>query len=168
MSAIVNISDYLGTVQLQQDDTTEDKFDAIRDEFSDQYVYKLLGAELGKLFLANLDVNGVPVTARFLAIFNAFANDDGCEGVQISAGLKYYIKQVIWFHYARVNNVLITTAGNTTKLGENSEPAITGNVLAHNFNKGIKTGKAIQWYICQNSDDYPEYKGQYLDYVVGL
>lgn len=167
--AIVEITDYdSGTVMLQQDDTTTDRFDSIRDEWQDTYIYKLLGAELGGLFLADLNGSGVPVTTRFLSIYNAFATDDGCDDLQISAGIKMYIKNIIWFHYARENSTLITTAGNMNKLSENSDPSTDGKYLVHVYNNAIKTGKAIQWYINQNSSTYPEYKGKYLDYVMGL
>jgi hypothetical protein len=168
MANIVTIADYLvGSVVLQQDDTTEERFDSIRDEYQNNYIYKLLGAELGGLFLADLDGSGVPVTARFLAIYNAFQEDDSC-GMQISKGIKFYIKNTIWFYFARINNTAVTVAGNISKLGENSEPSFSGKNLAYLYNQAVDTGLAIQWYIRENSTVYPEYNGQFLDYVTGI
>ena len=167
--AIVTISDFaIGTVILQKDNQTEDQLDAIVDEYQDDYIYKLLGAELGALFLADLNGSGVPASARFLSIYNAFASDSGCDGVVQSKGIKFFIKNIIWFHYARQNNVSISTSGNNVKLGENSEPNNSGRYLAHVYNQAIDTGKAIQWYINQNSGTYPEYKWSYLDYCIGV
>lgn len=169
MANIVTITDYqVGSVTLQQDDQTEDRFDAIRDEYQNSYIYQLLGAELGTLFLADLDGSGVPQTARFEDIYNAFAEDDECEEIKESKGIKFFIKNIIWFHYARVNNISITTAGNIYKLGENSEPALSGKHYANIYNQAIDTGKAVQWYICQNIEDYPEYNGQELEYCIGI
>lgn len=168
MADIVTIADYLvGAAVLQQDDTTEERFDAIRDEYQNDYIYKLLGAELGGLFLADLNGSGVPQTARFTAIYEAFQEDDSC-GMQISKGIKFYIKNIVWFYFARVNNFAVTIAGNVSKLGENSDVATPGKTLAHLYNQSIDTGKAIQWYIEQNSSTYPEFNGQELDYVTGI
>jgi hypothetical protein len=167
MPNIVTISDFNGSVQLQRDNQTSAKFDLIRDEFTNQYIYSLLGVELGDLFLADLDGSGVPVTARFTSIYAAFQQDWNAGIVQ-SRGIKYYIKNIIWYYYARQNNVVITTAGNRTKKGENSDPSIDGMYLAKNYNLSINTGKAIQWYINQNIATYPEYNGQYLEYLIGI
>ncbi len=169
MANIVTFSDYVeGSVTLQQDSTTQARLEAIRDEYQDHYIYQLLGAELGTAFLADLDGSGVPQTARFEALYDPFVEDDECEGIQRSLGIKIFIKNIIWFHFARINNVRVTVAGNASHLSENSEQAYNGKYLAHLFNQSIDTGKAIQWYIHQNSADYPEYNGQYLDYVIGI
>lgn len=169
MANIVTFSDYLeGTVTLQQDSTTQARLEAIRDEYQDGYIYQLLGADLGTLFLTDLNGSGVPQTARFTALYNAFVEDDECEGIKRSQGIKFFIKNLIWFHFARINNTRVTAAGNVSHLAENAEPAFNGKYYAHLYNQSIDTGKAIQWYIHQNSEDYPEYNGQYLDYVIGL
>ena len=87
MASIVSLSDFIGSLQLQQDNFTEDRFNSIRDEWEPQFIYKLLGAELGGLFLADLDANGVPITARFTDIYEAFQLDYNCEVIK-SIGIK--------------------------------------------------------------------------------
>jgi hypothetical protein len=167
MPNIVTISDFSGSVQLQRDNQTEAKFNLIRDEFTNEYIYKLLGVVLGNLFLADLDANGVPQTARFESLYDPFQEDWNNE-IKQSRGIKFFVKNIIWYYYSRQNNVVITTAGNRTKKGENSDPSLDGMYLAKNFNASINTGKAIQWYISQNFATYPEYNGQKLDYLIGL
>jgi hypothetical protein len=171
---ILNILDFTGTAQLQIDTQTETKFDVIRDERENSYIYELLGAELGGLFIADLDINGVPVTARFLDIYNAFAEDittgvypDWCNGAVVeSKGIKYFLLNIVWFYFARNNQMLVTAGGNMSAASQNSTPNNDSFALVRMYNKSIDTGKAIQWSICENSATYPEFNGQYLNYNI--
>lgn len=164
MANIVNLSDFDGTLQLQMDNFTEDLFDSIRNEWEPQFIYKLLGAELGGLFISDLDASGVPVTARFTDIFEAFQLDYNCEVIE-SLGIKEMIKSIIWFYFARNNNVTISLGGNNASVSQNSVHASDHANLARNYNKAIRTARAIQHYIRENSTDYPEYNGQYLRFM---
>ena len=38
--------------------------------------------------------------------------------------------------------------------------------LVSRVNEGMATGKAIQWYIEDNSDDYPTFSANELNYVI--
>ncbi len=173
---ILNITtDFTGTAQLQFDTQTEAKFDVIRDEREAEYIYQLLGAELGKLFIADLDANGVPLTARFTAIYDAFVEDigttsfynwPGMESIAESKGIKYFLKNIIWFYFARNNQMLVTAGGNKSAASQNSEPNNDSFALARMYNKSIDTAHAIQWYIYDNSATYPEYNGQFLEYII--
>jgi len=175
---ILNIeTDFTGTAQLQFDTQTEAKFDVIRDERESTYIYQLLGAELGALFIADLDANGVPVTVRFLDIYNAFAEDigtttfynwPGIDTIAESKGIKYFLKNIIWFYFARNNQMLVSAGGNKSASSQNSTPNNDSFALARMYNKSIDTGHAIQWYICDNSATYPEYNGQFLEYIIPM
>ena len=72
------------------------------------------------------------------------------------------IEAVIWFYVARDNNIVIALGGNVSSLSQNSNTSTDPINLARNYNKAIRTGRAIQHFICENSTDYPEYNGQYL------
>lgn len=175
--AIVTIDDYIGEFQLQIDNQTTARFNAIRDNHTNDYIYQLLGAELGALYIADLDANGVPSEARFLALYNAFQEDlsngfyfwdSYYSGMVQSKGMKFFIKGIIWWYFARANNVRISLAGNKSSVSQNSSPNADGLFLARIYNEAIETGKAIQWYIYQNSSTYPEYNGQRLEYNIGI
>lgn len=168
MANIVELADFVGSFELQEDQFTADTFDPIRDEYERQFVYKVLGAELGKLFLADFDAN-TPTTLdpRFQAIYDAFIEDYNFCIVE-SKGIKEMTKSVVWFFFARDNNITISLGGNKSHKSENSDPSADGLNLAKNYNKAIRTGHAIQWYICQNSSTYPEYNGQALNYIIGI
>lgn len=167
MPSLISISEFNGEYQLQIDNATTTKFNFVRDNHETTYIYKLLGVELGKLFIADLNVSGVPVTARFLAIYNVFAEDSD-YGIIQSKGMKQFIKGILWFYYARNNRYIIATGGNKVNKDQNSDELTDGLVLARIYNDSVKTADAIQWYICDNLDVYPEYNGQDLDFVIGL
>lgn len=175
MPNVVEISDFIGSAQLPQGKFST-KFNSIRDEFENSYIYKLLGADLGALFIADLDANGVPQTARFTDIYDAFQEDIDITttwpyvyGSMVeSKGIKFYIKMIVWFYAARNNALVVGLATNSTFKSENSELNTDGQSLARNYNKAIETGRAVQWYINDNLSTYPEYNGQYLDFVTGI
>jgi len=167
MPNLVQISDFTGEFQLQIDNATTAKFNQVRDNHETDYIYKLLGVSLGKLFIANLNVSGVPTDARFLSIYNAFSEDYNNEIIQ-SKGMKFWMKGVTWFYFARNNPYIIATGGNKVNKDQNSDQLTDGLVLARIYNDSVKTAKAIQHYINQNSSTYPEYNGQYMDFVIGL
>lgn len=164
---IVKIADFVGSVQIQQDDDTNGLFEAVRNEYADTFVRQMLGVELGNLFLADIGVNGLPVAARFLTIFNAIQEDFGGSIIE-SKGIKDMLKNIVFYYFARQNNTKITLSGNVTAVGENSKPTSDNFYLARFYNYGIDTAKTIQWYITQNLDVYPEYNGQEFRYNHGL
>lgn len=165
---IVSISDFVGDFQIQQDNNTETKFDFIRDEHSRTYIRKLLGVELGNLFLADFDANTpTTLTARFQAIYDAFQEDYNYNVIE-SKGIQYFIKCVVWFYFVRQNNVIVSTGGNKSATSQNSTPVNDGFWMARTFNKGIDTANAIQWYCIQNASTYPEYNGQPIPFNIGL
>lgn len=164
MANIIELSDLVGTARLSKDANTKKKFDPIRDEREVSAIYQLLGVELGKLFYAELATNNPPVDARFLDLYNAFSEDYNCDVIE-SKGLKYYCGYIVWFFFARDNSINITLSGNFAAQGENATQSADSGNLAKNYNKAIKTGQAIQWFICDNADVYPEYNGQALKLI---
>ena len=164
---IVKLDDFKGSVLLQKDDNTEANFDLVRDEHADRFIRQVLGAELGNLFLADINGSGVPVAARFLSIFNPFQYDEGSLVVE-SPGLKETLKQIIWFYWSRQNNVSITLAGNFMPRSENAALSGDNFFLIRLYNAGIDAGRIIQSYIQKNIDTYPEFNGQYLEHAVGI
>lgn len=164
---IVKIPDFIGSVAIQQDDDTTAIFNAVRDEYADKFIREMLGVVLGNLFLADINVSGVPVTPRFLTIFNPIQEDFGGSVIE-SKGVKDMLKNIIFYYFARQNNTKITLSGNVTAVGENSKPTSDNFYLARFHNYAIDTAKTIQWYITQHLDVYPEYNGQEFRYNHGL
>lgn len=129
------------------------------DKYERQYLVKLLGADLFNLFVADL-VNGVPQTTKYLKIYNPFEYDDALCWITISEGMVNMIKGFIYFQYLKDQTNQVAVSGNVRPLGENSENVSTLNTMIYTrYNESVKTYKAIQRYICDNSSDYLDYNG---------
>ena len=163
MPTITKISDYKARYQIAKDAYNKKNLQCYIDESEPCLIYELLGAELGKLFIADLDADGIPQTQRFIDIYNSFAIDDSCE-LHCSIGLKDYLVGLIYYDYVRNDNTYNSQIGNKQAVSENSE--IASNFfhdLDQRHNHAIDTGREIQWYVkCYKSEDYPEYRGQRL------
>lgn len=164
MSNLVEISDFTGSFTIARDTYTKAIFDEVRDEYQFKLIYQMLGGELGQLFIADLDANGVPQTSRFTDIYNAF-NTDGSCGLYVSEGIKKMVIAYVYFYWVSENNTKVGITGNTNNKGENSDIIPTIGWMVKRFNRAIATAKNIQWYIGQNSSDYPEYEGVELEYT---
>ena len=144
-------------------------FDSIQnylDKYEKLYLTKLLGAELYDLFIADL-VSGVPQTAKYLSIFNEFRIDEN-KCIRISEGIKEMLMQFCYFHIIRDLGVKKGIGGVGGYKTEISESRYDGFNIVEALNEGVDNARAIQWYICDNDVDYPEYNGQYMNYASGI
>lgn len=148
-----------GKYELQSGMYSQAKIQAYIDKYERQYLIKLLGVELFNLFVADL-VNGLPQSAKYLKIYNAFEYDNVNCNIYISEGMVEMIKGFVYYQYLKdlTNNVAIS--GNVRPLGENSENVSTLNTMIYTrYNDSIRTYRAIQHYICDFSSDYLTYNG---------
>lgn len=174
-SILVQTTDFTGLYAIAQTTYTTPKLQAFIDEHEKSLIRKLLGLELGDLFIASV-TSYAPVGARYLAIFNPLAiqlddtvpnnyyDTDGYCGRHIyeSRGMKEILKGLIYCLYvqdqqaqhsqsgvvksaADVSNVM--TPENAARLGEVRHNGIIGD------------WEAVQYYCNVNSDTYPEFKG---------
>lgn len=164
MPNLVEISDFTGTYAIPIDQFTSDEFEAVRDAHQFDMIYLLMGGELGDLFIADLDSNGVPQTARFEALYDPFTEDYNGTVIK-SLGIKEMVKAYLYMLFSRDNNVSLTITANVKKNGENSSTTSNSLFIVRKYNQAVDTAKAIQWYICQNSDDYPEENRQEIEYL---
>jgi len=168
-------SDFKGLVSQSKNEFTTPKIKLYIDEYEPEYLQDLLGCDMYDDFVADLIPTpavptSVPQDPKFLAIFNAFCFDEGLgTGCQYkSVGIKEMLKFFIFWEYARDNQQEFAIAGATKNAFSNSElVALSHTRLYRNYNKGIETYKAIQWYICDNREnyDYDNYNGQFKDYT---
>ena len=157
MGILINKTDFIDTFALSQ--SIGDTIDPYIDQYEEQYLQLLMGVELYGLFKADL-VSQVPVTAKYLAIYNKIA-EDYSGGVLLSEGLKSMMLGFIWFEYVRITAYKHTGTGVVVDVNEISKNANwqTGFIYKR-YNESIKDWEVIQWYICNNSADYAEYNGQ--------
>lgn len=160
MGLLVSKTDFVGTYALSQQ--IQDTIDEYIDRFEVKYLSDLLGAELYKLFKADVVANApakVPTDANYLLIYNEILEDyNGC--VYHSEGMKSLVLGFIWFEYVRGTRQKHTPSGVVENDVELSlRPAWSAGYIQKKYNESIKNYELIQWYICQNSANYPEYNG---------
>ena len=144
-------------------------FDSIQDyldKYEKLYLTRVLGAELYDLFVADL-LNGVPQTAKYLTIFNEFRIDEN-SCIRISEGIKEMLKQFCYYHIIRDLGVKKGIGGVGKFTDSVGETSYKGFNIVEAFNEGVDNVYAIQWYICDNDTDYPEYNGEYFKYQSGI
>lgn len=135
------------------------KIQAYIDKYERQYLVKLLGVELFKLFEADL-VAGVPQTAKYLALYNSFEYDEVNCGIYISEGMVEMVKGFVYYQYLKDMTNVVAVSGNVRQMGENSENVSTLNTMIYTrYNDSVRTYKAIQKFICDNNSDYLDYNG---------
>ena len=166
MSIILQISDFQsGRFKIAFNTYQENSLDDYITKYEKKYLPELFGFDLYALFLADL-VAGVPASPIYQAVFNEFNNQNDC-GICQSEGMKEMMKAFVYFHYERDANVRSTTQGVKQSKGENSVSLDQeASNLATRFNEGVNSYRCIQDYMCENSTDYPDFKGVELDFVL--
>ena len=166
MSIVVK-TDFKGEYNISK--TCYDQLDFYIEKYEHEYLVKLLGAELYTLLISDLTATDpqVPQSARFLQIFNPFDIDNN-RCVVSSAGIRKMLVQFIYFHYVRENQVVNSASGtvtNSVELGVNAK--FMGNIVQV-FNQAVDNSHSIQWYICDNKDEYPEENIQIIENTSGI
>jgi len=162
-------SDFLnGSFKILQNCHSEVNLQDAIDRYESLYLCQLLGDELKGLFLADLDPDGLPQTQRFIDIYDPFCDTDGCNGKShISEGMKTMLKGFIFFHY-NVEDIYQPTPVGTISQDQQNATTATANQAFRNselrYNDAVRTYRAIQWFICNNSSTYPEYSGVSVDF----
>jgi hypothetical protein len=173
MSIVKPVDFTLGAYYIPKNENQETSLQFYIDEVENEYLPKLLGVELYDLFIADLDAQGEPQTARFTEIFESFSKQEliGCIGkrgaILYSGGIKQMILGLTYFLSMRDRISRIHTTGIKITDGMNSENV---NGIKHDlnarYNKGIETYKAIQYFIVEINKcaDYPEFAGEDLPF----
>ncbi len=156
MGVVIDTADFsTGKFKIPQSIHTD--LDSYITRYEASYLADLLGASLKTLFVANLTAQ-VPTSAIYLSLFNAFQTDDG-TCIRKSFGIKDMLCGFIWFEYMRDVHLKGSIVGQVKSVNENSEVVGAENYIYQFYNESIQTYSAIQWYIDENSSDYPTYNG---------
>lgn len=158
MGLVIDIDDFAsGKFKISQSVHTDLAYYISR--YEKAMLVELLGAALTTAYLADL-TSQAPVTAKYLAIHNAFYEDDG-DRIRRSTGIKDMLLGFVWFYYTRdlvVKNTINGLVKNANEAGTNIE--YPENVIYEFYNEAVQTHNAIQWYIEEHSTDYSTYNGQ--------
>lgn len=167
MAILVSSTDFKGVIALPQDKYTVDLINSTIEEREKEALIYLLGIELADLFIADLS-NGVPVTAKYLTIYNPLAVQL-YNHTFISKGLKDAVLRYIYFHYVCQQKYQNTITGVVQKEGSNSSSGKIDTLwLSKNYNVAVDSFRTIQYYILQNNSDYTEYNGTDFGYQMNF
>ncbi len=74
MGILISASDFIGENKIATDVFTDAELDAFITIYEAKLLYELMGIELYDLFIADL-VGGVPQTAKYVTIYEAFVKE---------------------------------------------------------------------------------------------
>lgn len=171
MSRFLEPGDFIGKYKISKNCYDEAVLQSYIDKYEDIYLIKLLGSDLFDLFIADLDINNDPVSAIYIAIFNAFHKDiSNYNGLKyydnncllISEGMVEMLKGFIYYHYVSAENVKHTITGLTKGINENSGASSYEMIYRTSeirYNEALQTFTSIQAYICDDLTNYSEWNG---------
>ncbi len=160
--AVVNVSDFVGRNLVARDSATTQILQAYIDLYEPKYIYKLLGATLGAEYIADLS-NGVPQSPRFVIIHDPLNFDGPARGeVYISEGIKAMLVYFIYWHYVIESRLSPSITGGAVQNAVEVGTIATADraEVFQRYNDGVKTSRAIQYYILENMGDYAGFNGQ--------
>lgn len=163
MPLLVTLNSFTGLNQLARSTATDPKLQEYIDQYEEEYIIRLLGKELGELFIE--DKSNPSQEARFAIIEHPFTEQEN-ECLYISKGMKQMLTDIIFYYYVVETQTGHTQSGVANKQAEAGKvrtPDDAARKAERRFNDCLKTWDAIQWY-CKTfaRDDYPEYKGQHI------
>ena len=138
-----------GKYVINDNDITRQDLKEYINDYERKFIYQLLGIELGDLFIADLNQDAkIPTTPRFSKIFSPLYFKSSCNRIINSKGMI---------------DVLKGNSQNLFESGENVPAYKNGVIIKHN--QALDSYNAIQQYICDNKEDYPEFDGERKNYM---
>ena len=154
MGLLITKTDFADTFALSI--SISDKITAYIAMYEEKYLRELLGASLFTLFKSDV-TNYLPVTAKYLTIFNEI-NSDEDNFLLHSDGMKKMIKGFIWYEFVAGTAHKHTSTGVVADVNEISLNANFDLAFKH-YNESIDTYNAIQYYITDNNTNYTDFAG---------
>ena len=161
MGLLVTVDDFVGYYKVAKNQFNEDDLNFAIDDNEESYLKLVLGDDLGKLFIADIDATTkLPVTQKYLNIYNKLFDSNENE----SKGIKDMILCFIYFEFRKNNITVNTPTGTINTKVENAINVNAGSDMVIRYNRAIASGIAIQNYITDNYSDYPDFTRKELRY----
>lgn len=177
-------TDFTGYFKIVQDNRTAEILTAYIARCEQKYLVELFGFTLYELFIADLDVNGVPQTERFETVYNQLYyaqtgeqpfypiggadwscfSDNRPARVEptLSKGIREMLKGFIYFEFVNEYSYEVAQTGVVTNANENSTE-LPGSkhvsLIESRYNDAANSFKVIRNYMIANEATYPEYAG---------
>lgn len=171
MGFYVNISDFTGKFEVHQGMYSNNDLNDYIQRYELDYLKQLFGVPLYNEYYANAITNpptNIPPLAKFSYLYNPFdyQNTDDFWLLCQSKGIKDMLIGFIWFEFNKDQVSTATPLGQQKQKNELSEAVIS--TLYNRYNESVKTYRAIQTYIAQNSGTYQNFRGQIKGYAYWL
>jgi hypothetical protein len=156
MASITTPNDYTGQYVITNSTLRQAKIQACIDSVESEILCQLFGVDFKDIVLDGVD-NLDPI---YEMLFNPFTVQDSCNRILISKGVKEMLQGFVYFKWYSFHQTTETINGIRNKESENSSQ--TSSVQSSTelrYNEAVRTYKAIQAYILDNLDIYPEFKG---------
>jgi len=158
MGILVISSDFEnGRIRISQTSESKEDLDNFIAAYEAMYINHLLGITMATDFINDL-VDRVPQSEKYLEIYNPFTKEIG-DHMFTSLGMKEMIKGFIYVDFIAMQPIQNTPLGNVKNIAEVSEGIDNRIPSAVVYNQSVKTSDAIQYYIEDNSDTYPDFDG---------
>lgn len=185
--SLLTATDFTGIFAVSQNKYDSAKLQLYIDQLEESYLEELMGCDLYALYKADLDVNNIPQTQRFIDIFNKFCYDTqycvkDCEPNYFdyplyflnycfnyqnkSRGIKDMLRGFMFAEYTRDQQITNSSIGANKSTGvASSLVANSAQAIRRHYNDSIKDYWNIQYYIVENESTYPEFKGVKKEYI---
>lgn len=160
---LIQPSDFVGKYGLSTDMYNKTVLQTFCNDIEDKWLRDLFGKTMADDFLADV-TGGLPVSAKYLALYNPLDNDLGD-----SDGMKEMLMRVVYLEFPKYQMRTNTTNGmkgiNTT----NSTP-IHLNALwySNKMNEAVNDYQVIQYEVMKDRVTYPDYDGKHKDFFSHL
>lgn len=157
MASITTPADFNGQYSINRNKHNEVSIQACIDSVEELVLLELFGVDFKDIVLQGV----VDEVVIYENLYNPFNFQDSCDRIWQSKGIKEMLLGFVYWEWFATHSVAIVLDGQRENESENSKSA--SSLKSNNekrYNDAVKTYRAIQAYINENLDIYPEFKGK--------
>lgn len=161
--AFIDYTYFINEIDVPANIIGSDNFVSVINRYEPSVLKDLLGYELYKALLADLDVSGNPQTQRFVDLVNGaeYSTDDilykwtGFANTEKVSPLSMWV----YWRYRMDNDTFYSSASQQVRgMTENSNTVSNASHLVSVYNQMIDLFNLAYDFLYENTDDYPEWE----------
>lgn len=157
MASITTPADFIGQYSINRNKYNEANIQACIDSVEELVLLELFGVDFKAIVMQGI----VDEVVIYENLYNPFNFQDSSDRIWVSKGIKEMLLGFVYFEWFATHSVAVVLDGQRENESENSKSA--SSLKANNekrYNDAVKTYRAIQAYINDNLDIYPEFNGK--------
>lgn len=156
--SILKPSDFTGFQGVAGSIENDPKLQSFIDKYEQTYINKVFGIKMGKLVFANIVSPATsPTNVNYKKVWDAFQEVGPNDEQWVSEGMIEILKSSIFHNYVSFGAAQHTQAGVTQPQVDTQKDANTARFAESRWNNMLMSWEAIQLYIHQNEDTFPDY-----------